>query len=64
MKTGWRVLVRHIQPPSNRSVIESRNFVADTERFARAAGWQAHYSLKEGLDKTLEAFLELIDTEL
>jgi len=55
LKTGQRVLVRHIQPPSGLSVIESRNFVADTERFAQATGWQAHYSLKEGLDKTLEA---------
>lgn len=64
LKTGQRVLVRHIQPPSGLSVIESRNFVADTERFVRATGWQARYSLEEGLDKTLEALLEHIDTEL
>ncbi len=64
LKTGKHVLVRHIQPPFGLSVIESRNFVADTQRFAQATGWQAHYSLEEGLDKTLEALLEHINTEL
>jgi nucleoside-diphosphate-sugar epimerase len=61
LKTGQRALVRHIQPPPGLSVIESRNFVADTGNFARLTGWQAHYSLEQGLDKTLDSFLEHTD---
>lgn len=63
VKTSRRVTVRHIQPPPGLSVIESRNFVADTGRFTQATGWRASYSLEEGLDKTIEAFLERIDVK-
>jgi nucleoside-diphosphate-sugar epimerase len=58
LKTGHRVPVKHIEPPFLQSAIEQRNFVADTQQFALAADWQAHYSLTEGIDRTLETLLE------
>ena len=58
LKTGRRVAVKHIEPPSVQSPIEQRNFVADTRQFALAAGWHAQYSLKDGIDKTLEILVE------
>ncbi len=58
LKTGRRVAVKHIEPPSVQSPIEQRNFVADTRQFALATGWHAQYSLKDGIDKTLEILVE------
>jgi len=57
LKTGKRVPVRHIDPPSNLSPIERRNFIADTRKFTVATGWQANYSLTEGIDNTLKNML-------
>jgi nucleoside-diphosphate-sugar epimerase len=54
-KTGKRVPVKHINPPIVQSSIEERNFVADTQQFCLATGWKAHYSLIDGIDRTLEA---------
>ncbi|MCP4351357.1 MAG: NAD-dependent epimerase/dehydratase family protein [Desulfobacterales bacterium] len=54
LKTGKRVTVKHIDPPSAQSAIESRNFVADTQQFSSATGWKPVYSLTDGIDKTLE----------
>ncbi len=58
LKTELRVEVKHIDPPSGLSPIENRNFVADTERFSSATGWKARYSLVDGIDNTLKAFLD------
>ncbi|MCK4752906.1 MAG: NAD-dependent epimerase/dehydratase family protein [Planctomycetes bacterium] len=60
-KTGSRAEVKHIEPPSALSPIEGRNFVADTKRFFSATGWKARYSLVDGIDKTLEAFLKQVN---
>lgn len=57
VKTGKRVPVKHIAPPDIQLTIEERNFVADTRQFLSAAGWKARYSLKDGIDKTLDTFL-------
>ena len=57
LKTGRRVNVVHVDPPNPQSPIEGRNFVADTHRFRQATGWRARYSLSEGIDRTIEAFL-------
>ncbi len=54
LKTGKRVPVKHVDPPSAQSSIEARNFVADTQQFFLATGWRAHYSLTNGIDQTLE----------
>lgn len=56
VKTGVRVQVKHIDPPSSQSPIEERNFVADSQQFTKETGWQAHYPLKDGIDRTLEVF--------
>jgi UDP-glucose 4-epimerase len=57
LKTGKRVPVKHIDPPSPQSAIESRNFIADTSMFSRATGWRAYHSLSDGIDKTLASYL-------
>lgn len=57
VKTGKRVPVKHIEPPIFQLLIEERNFVADTGKFSSTAGWEARYSLKEGIDKTLDMLL-------
>jgi nucleoside-diphosphate-sugar epimerase len=57
LKTGQRVAVNYIQPPSPQLPIEARNFVADSRRFSQATGWHAQYLLAEGIDRTVEVFL-------
>lgn len=56
LKTGKRVPVIHITPPSLQSPIETRDFVADSCRFHQVTGWKALYSFPEGIDRTIEAF--------
>jgi len=57
LKTGTSVAVVHVEPPSPQSLIESRNFVADSSRFSRLTGWTAQYALTEGIDQTIERLL-------
>jgi len=57
-KTGSAVAVKHVEPPGGASAIDSRDFVAETGRFRRACGWKAFYSLRQGIDRTVEALLE------
>ena len=57
LKTGQRVSVTHIEPPTPQSPIEARDFVADTTRLSQATGWQARVLLTEGIDRTIDAFL-------
>ena len=56
-RTGILVPVQHVAPPGGLSPIEQRHFVADSARFSGATGWQARYTLAQGIDLTLEAFL-------
>jgi nucleoside-diphosphate-sugar epimerase len=56
-KTGKPIRVDHIDPPAGLSPIEERNFIADSKSFSDITGWQPQYSLSEGIDQTLEAFL-------
>lgn len=58
LKTGHRVPVKHVEQPALQSPIEKRNFVADTQQFTLVTGWQAQYSLAEGIDQTLKTLLE------
>lgn len=57
LKTGKRVAVEHIDPPSPQSPIEFRNFVADSSRFSNLTGWKAGYTLIQGIDQTIERLL-------
>ncbi len=54
-KTGRRVNVRSVEPPSGLSPIEQRSFVADTRRLREAVGWEPRVDLAEGIDQTIEA---------
>jgi nucleoside-diphosphate-sugar epimerase len=58
LKTGRRVPVQHIEPPTAQSAIETRDFVADSSKFFQATGWKAKYPLSEGIDRTLASFLQ------
>ncbi|TAN42034.1 MAG: NAD-dependent epimerase/dehydratase family protein [Nitrospirae bacterium] len=60
-RTSKRVDVRHIDPPDGLSVIESRNFIADTNSYNVATGWLAAYSLVDGIDKTLDAVFNTVN---
>ena len=57
-KTGKSVPVTHVDPPDHLSPIEARNFVADTRQFRSATGWHVVYSMREGVDLTLRAYLD------
>ncbi|OQY44354.1 MAG: hypothetical protein B6242_12950 [Anaerolineaceae bacterium 4572_78] len=50
------VIVKHVIPPSPQHLIEKRNFVADSSAFKQATGWNSHWSLVEGIDRTIEAY--------
>lgn len=54
-KTGKRVAVEHVEPPAPLLAIEERDFVADSSRFRSLTGWRARYSLREGIDRAIEA---------
>ena len=50
------VSIKHMDPPSNLSSIESRNFIADCSRLKQATGWVPRYSIKKGIDLTLKKY--------
>ena len=53
LRTGIRVPVDHIDPPSPMHPIEYRDFVSDSSAFADAAGWSPIYAFPDGLEQTL-----------
>jgi UDP-glucose 4-epimerase len=55
-KTGTAVEVLHVDPPNTLSPIERRSFIADSRRFSVVTGWNARYTLAEGITITMEAF--------
>ena len=55
--TGRRVPVVTADPPAALSDIQERNFVADPSRFSAATGWRPSWSLSDGIDRTIEAFV-------
>jgi nucleoside-diphosphate-sugar epimerase len=55
--TGTQVPVVHVDPPASLSLIENRNFVADSRGFSQATGWHPKLTLSEGLEATVEAIL-------
>jgi nucleoside-diphosphate-sugar epimerase len=55
-KIGKTVSVKSMVPPKKLSPIENRNFIADFRAFKQATGWKPQYSLKKGIDLTLENF--------
>jgi len=59
LRLGCRPELTNVPPPAGLLPIEERDFVADTGRFREATGWQARVSLPDGIDLTLDHFLEL-----
>ncbi len=56
LKTGKKVQIKHINPPSPLHPIEFRNFCADPQQFFKATGFKTKYSLIEGIDRTIRSF--------
>jgi nucleoside-diphosphate-sugar epimerase len=54
-RTGRSVAVVSAPSASQLSGIETRNFIADSSRFASATGWQPAWSLVDGIDRTIES---------
>lgn len=57
-KTSHRVPVVCVEPPENLSSIEMRNFVANSSKFSRDTGWRSRYSFVDGIDHTIEFYLQ------
>jgi len=56
--TGRRPTVAHVTPPTPLPAIEERDFVANTQRFQSATGWDPLVSLADGIDRTMNHYLE------
>lgn len=56
-RTGRKVPVVHVESPRPESPIEARDFVANAGLFSSATGWSATVSLKDGIDRTIDAYL-------
>lgn len=56
-KIGQKTPVVTEEPPKQLSVIEKRNFVADSSKFILETGWKPKYSLADGIDITIESYL-------
>lgn len=57
LKTGKKVDITRVVPPSPQLPIEARNFVANPFRFGQLTGWKPNVHLIEGIDRTVEALL-------
>lgn len=56
LRTGNRVEIKHVDPPSPLHPVEFRNFIADPQRFFQATGFKTSYSLIDGIDRTISSF--------
>lgn len=56
LKTGNKVVVRHVDPPSLLHPVEYRDFVADPQGFMNITGLKIKYSLTQGIDRTIDSF--------
>lgn len=57
LKSGRAVRVENVDPPGGLTSMDTRNFIADSSRFMRATGWRANCLLREGIDRSIEAYL-------
>lgn len=57
LRTGRKVAVEHVEPPTPQSPIEFRNFVADTKKFNGLTGWKASFDLVQGIDQMIARLL-------
>jgi UDP-glucose 4-epimerase len=57
IKTKIHAPIVKVDPPSELSLIETRNFVADTSRYTKSTGWKAKWTLTEGIDAGIREFI-------
>ena len=57
-RTGKKVKINSIKPPAELSLIEKRNFIADSRRFISATGWKTNYSLVQGIEAVIQSVLK------
>jgi nucleoside-diphosphate-sugar epimerase len=62
-KTGIKVNIKKIDLPNNLSQIETRNFVANVNKIKRDIKWHAEVQLEDGIDKTIDFFIQLRDRQ-
>lgn len=54
--SGTHVDIQFVPAPADLSKIEFRHFVADTHRFRNDTGWKPHFSLQDGIRRTIDFF--------
>ena len=59
LKTGKRPIIKYPSPPVEISEFDKRNFVADTSAFKNDANWSPRISIEEGINQTIDYFLEI-----
>lgn len=57
-RTGRKIKINSIEPPAGLSLIEKRNFIADSRKFISATDWKVDYSLAEGIEAVIQSVLE------
>jgi nucleoside-diphosphate-sugar epimerase len=58
LRTGVHVRVDSVEPTRPLSIIELRNFIGDSSAFSEATGWMPYYNLQDGLDQTIDYFVD------
>ncbi len=59
LRLKYPVQIIRVDSPSNLSVIEKRNFIADICRFSNLTGWSPETDHIKGIDLTIDHFLKL-----
>jgi len=54
--SGKAVNIVSVEPPQTQSAIDARHFVADMTAFKSFTSWEPDYSLRRGIDNTIEYF--------
>jgi nucleoside-diphosphate-sugar epimerase len=58
VRIGKKVRIISVKPSAELSLIENRNFVADSRKFISDTGWKADYSLSQGIEAVIDSVLE------
>jgi nucleoside-diphosphate-sugar epimerase len=58
IRKGLHVNISHVPEPHDLAAIERRNFYADISQFSRDTDWTPSVALEEGLDRTIDWYLQ------
>lgn len=58
LRTGKKVPIVRIVPQSGVTLLDKRNFIADSGLFKKTTGWRPVYGLPEGIEGTIAFYLE------